>query len=75
MRVFLSYASEDRKLAEAIYLSLRAHRHTVFFDRTDLPSINPQTSLTKESSRRWVVARPVAARTARRILPAMLRSG
>ena len=37
MRVFLSYASEDRKQAEAIYLSLRGQGHTVFFDRTDLP--------------------------------------
>jgi formylglycine-generating enzyme required for sulfatase activity len=37
MRVFLSYASEDRKVAEPIYLALRAQGHTVFFDRTDLP--------------------------------------
>jgi len=37
MRVFLSYPSEDRKLAEAIYLGLRAQRHRVFFDRADLP--------------------------------------
>ena len=37
MKVFLSYASEDRKVAEAIYLSLHGQGHTVFFDRTDLP--------------------------------------
>jgi len=37
MRVFLSYSSEDRKLVEPIYLSLRAQGHTVFFDRADLP--------------------------------------
>jgi formylglycine-generating enzyme required for sulfatase activity len=37
MRVFLSYASEDRNQAEAIYLSLRGQGHTVFFDRADLP--------------------------------------
>src|SRR5438093_12247489 len=37
MRVFLSYSSEDRKLVEPIYLSLRAQEHTVFFDRADLP--------------------------------------
>ena len=37
MRVFLSYASEDRNQAEAIYLSLRGQGHTVFFDRMDLP--------------------------------------
>jgi len=36
MRLFLSYASEDRKLVEPIYLALRAQGHTVFFDRTDL---------------------------------------
>ena len=37
MRVFLSYSSEDRKLVEPIYLSLRAQGHSVFFDRADLP--------------------------------------
>lgn len=37
MRVFLSYASEDRDLARPIVESIRARRHTVFFDRTDLP--------------------------------------
>ena len=37
MRVFLSYSAEDRKLVEPIYLALRAQRHSVFFDRGDLP--------------------------------------
>ena len=37
MRLFLSYASEDRKLVEPIYLALRAQGHAVFFDRADLP--------------------------------------
>lgn len=37
MRVFLSYAFQDRALAEPIYLALRAQRHNVFFDRADLP--------------------------------------
>jgi hypothetical protein len=37
MKIFLSYASEDRKLVEPIYLALRAQGHKVFFDRTDLP--------------------------------------
>jgi hypothetical protein len=37
MRVFLSYASQDRALAEPIYLALRAQRHNIFFDRADLP--------------------------------------
>jgi formylglycine-generating enzyme required for sulfatase activity len=36
MRVFLSYASEDRKLVESIYLALRAQGHNVFFDRGEL---------------------------------------
>ena len=36
MRVFLSYAAEDRKVAEQTYQALRADRHHVFFDRTDL---------------------------------------
>ena len=37
MRIFLSYAAQDRNLAEAVSLALRAQGHTVFFDRTDLP--------------------------------------
>jgi formylglycine-generating enzyme required for sulfatase activity len=37
MKVFLSYPSEDKALAESICLALRAQGHTVFFDRTDLP--------------------------------------
>jgi formylglycine-generating enzyme required for sulfatase activity len=37
MKIFLSYASEDRKLVEPIYLALRAQGHKVFFDRSDLP--------------------------------------
>jgi len=36
MRVFLSYASEDRARAEEIALALEAQGHDVFFDRTDL---------------------------------------
>jgi TIR domain-containing protein len=36
MRVFLSYATEDRAVAEQTYEALRADRHQVFFDRTEL---------------------------------------
>jgi len=38
MKIFLSYASEDREQARAIYLALRDQGHTVFFDRSDLPA-------------------------------------
>ncbi len=38
MRIFLSYAARDRALAEAIHFTLRAQRHDVFFDRSDLPA-------------------------------------
>ncbi len=38
MKIFLSYASEDRSVAEDITTSLRNRGHDVFFDRTDLPS-------------------------------------
>jgi len=31
------YASQDRAVAESIYLALRAQGHSVFFDRADLP--------------------------------------
>lgn len=37
MQVFLSYASEDRPLAEEIELALRGAGHQVFFDRASLP--------------------------------------
>lgn len=37
MKIFLSYASEDRPAATAIQLALRAQGHKVFFDREDLP--------------------------------------
>ncbi len=36
MDVFVSYASEQRTLAEEIVLALRAEGHRVFFDRADL---------------------------------------
>jgi formylglycine-generating enzyme required for sulfatase activity len=37
VRVFLSYASEDRAVAQAVHLALHAQGHDVFFDREDLP--------------------------------------
>ena len=37
MRLFLSYANEQRETAEAVALSLRGRGHEVFFDRHDLP--------------------------------------
>lgn len=38
MKIFLSYASQDRAAAQSIYLALRDQGHRVFFDRTDLPA-------------------------------------
>jgi formylglycine-generating enzyme required for sulfatase activity len=38
MRIFLSYASQDREQAKSIYLALRDQGHKVFFDRADLPA-------------------------------------
>jgi formylglycine-generating enzyme required for sulfatase activity len=38
MRIFLSYPSEDRPLAEAINFALEDQGHEVFFDREDLPA-------------------------------------
>ena len=37
MRIFLSYATEQKPEAEAIAFSLRSRGHMVFFDRDDLP--------------------------------------
>ncbi len=38
MKIFLSYASEDRALAEDIQLALAGAGHEVFFDRQSLPA-------------------------------------
>ncbi len=38
MRIFLSYAWQDREQAESVYLALRDQGHRVFFDRADLPA-------------------------------------
>ncbi len=38
MKIFLSYASEDRDQAEQIYLALTGAGHEVFFDRASLPA-------------------------------------
>jgi hypothetical protein len=38
MKIFLSYASEERAIAERIAVGLRREGHTVFFDRDDLPA-------------------------------------
>ena len=38
MKVFLSYAAEDRELAEQIQLALVGAGHSVFFDRESLPA-------------------------------------
>ena len=37
MKIFLSYASEDRAIAEQISLALAEQGHDVFFDRKNLP--------------------------------------
>ncbi len=37
MKIFLSYSSRDRSLAEPVLFALRAQKHAVFFDRSDLP--------------------------------------
>jgi formylglycine-generating enzyme required for sulfatase activity len=37
MKIFLSYASEDRAIAEQLSLALAEQGHDVFFDREDLP--------------------------------------
>ena len=38
LQIFLSYAAEDRDLAEPVAFALRARGHKVFFDRDDLPA-------------------------------------
>jgi TPR repeat protein len=37
MKIFIAYASDDRRTADSISLTLRSRGHIVFFDRDDLP--------------------------------------
>lgn len=37
MKIFVSYPSEERSIAERLNLALLGHGHDVFFDRADLP--------------------------------------
>ena len=37
MKIFLSYASQDRAIAQSINRALLEQGHNVFFDRDDLP--------------------------------------
>ena len=41
IRVFLSYAHEDRNIAEAIYFALSEENHRVFFDKASLSKGTP----------------------------------
>jgi formylglycine-generating enzyme required for sulfatase activity len=38
LRIFISYAAQDREPAKSIYLALRDQGQQVFFDRVDLPA-------------------------------------
>lgn len=38
MKIFLSYASQDRALAEELQLAMAGEGHDVFFDRQSLPA-------------------------------------
>jgi formylglycine-generating enzyme required for sulfatase activity len=38
MRIFISYASQDREPANSVYLALRDQGQQAFFDRADLPA-------------------------------------
>ena len=49
MQIFLSYASEDRPLAEEIQLALTGAGHKVFFDRESLPASGDYHALIKAS--------------------------
>jgi hypothetical protein len=52
MKVFLSYASEDRPRAEEIALALEAGGHDVFFDRHDLAGGQDYHAVIRE----WIAA-------------------
>src|SRR5262249_25486896 len=49
MKIFLSYASEQTKLAKEIALALQAEKHTVFFDRASLPPGEPYNAAIRQA--------------------------
>ncbi len=52
MRIFLSYSSNDRDVADRIHLSLVAQQHDVFFDREDLaPGLEYDGRIAREIQR------------------------
>jgi hypothetical protein len=48
MKIFLSYASENRKYAEEIAIALQGMGHRVFFDHTDLKGGEDYTSVIQD---------------------------
>lgn len=51
MNIFLSYASEQRTVAEEIALALREERHAVFFDRSTLAGADAYNAGIREAIR------------------------
>lgn len=52
MQIFLSYASEDRPIAETIHLALLSAGHQVFFDQRSLPPGGDYRASIEEAVRR-----------------------
>jgi hypothetical protein len=52
MNIFVSYASEDKDVAEQIYLNLVKDGHQVFFDRTELPAGGDYTTRIRNAFRK-----------------------
>ena len=52
MRIFLSYASERRAVAEPIAFALRGRGHDVFLDKSDLPLAGNYDAQIEEAIRR-----------------------
>ena len=53
MQIFLSYASEDKAVAEPIAFSLRARGHKVFLDRDDLVGLDLRRAAVDADQERW----------------------
>ena len=51
MDIFISYASEQRAVAEEIALSLRGEGHQAFFDRSELPDGDAYNARIREAIR------------------------
>ena len=54
MQLFISYASEERPIADALAVRLRTEGHRVFLDQDDLPEGEGYDARIRYASKSWI---------------------